>query len=467
MRAIKITAGVLFLVAACGGPKTGTGTAVGTGTGTSTSTGTATGTQTPPDPATVVDGDVTDAWVNGMHVLIKRIPGAETTATQLYIQGGVRNWGKANAGIEQLAIATATTGGTEAMPKDAFTRKLAELGSTIGGGTTSEFSAIGAWSLVPTWDETFDMMMDTFRRPALPASQLELVRAQQLSGLKHEQEDPDSKLQLIAHAAIYAGHPYEHRSNGTLETVAAATPVQVAAHLASLRETSRLLLVVVGDIDPEHVLEMAHKAVGDLPRGSYQATELPTWTNDKGSLAITDQTLPTNYIRAGVPGPGWKDPAYAVAWVAMRALHNRVWEEVRTKRSLSYAPAAWFANDGPLTSGGLYVTAVDPIATMKVMLDEARKLRDEPVAGKDLEGTKSTLLTGLVSDNEAPEDQARQLAVNQLFAGDWRMARTLPDRIRAVTADQVQTWAKQHLTRLRTFVLGDKTKFDRQALESF
>ena len=80
-----------------------------------------------PDPAPRVDGDITDAWVNGIHVLIKRIPGAETSSTQLFIQGGVRNWSKADAGIEQLAIATATTGDTDRMNRDSFTQKLAEF----------------------------------------------------------------------------------------------------------------------------------------------------------------------------------------------------------------------------------------------------------------------------------------------------------------------------------------------------
>ena len=34
----------------------------------------------PVDPAPVVDGDVTEAWVHGMHILVKQVPGAEATA---------------------------------------------------------------------------------------------------------------------------------------------------------------------------------------------------------------------------------------------------------------------------------------------------------------------------------------------------------------------------------------------------
>src|SRR5207245_9916765 len=60
------------------------------------------------DRALRQDGDVGEAWIDGMQVLVKRIPGAELVATQLYIRGRVRNWSAADAGVEQLALATAT-----------------------------------------------------------------------------------------------------------------------------------------------------------------------------------------------------------------------------------------------------------------------------------------------------------------------------------------------------------------------
>jgi hypothetical protein len=62
----------------------------------------------------------------------------------------------------------------------------------------------------------------------------------------------------------------------------------------------------------------------------------------------------------------------------MSVLGTRVWEEVRTKRNLSYAPAArgtnFFANQG-----FLYVTTVLPDSAVKVMLGEVKRLQNEPV----------------------------------------------------------------------------------------
>jgi len=78
----------------------------------------------PADPQPTVDGDVTEARVGGMQILVKNVPGAEIVAMQLHVRGGVRNWGKADAGVEALLMRTAASGGAGSLDKSAFARKL-------------------------------------------------------------------------------------------------------------------------------------------------------------------------------------------------------------------------------------------------------------------------------------------------------------------------------------------------------
>src|SRR5262249_42738685 len=162
----------------------------------------------PRDPPPVSDGDVTIGSAKGVRVIVKRIPGAELVSAQLNILGGVRNWGKDNAGIEQLALGVSASGGTESLDKDAFARRLATLGSTVTAGAQSDFSEFLAKSLRENFDATFELMTEAFLRPALPESEVELQRQRQLSALRHEQEDPDAHLSLLAHENFFKGHPY-------------------------------------------------------------------------------------------------------------------------------------------------------------------------------------------------------------------------------------------------------------------
>jgi zinc protease len=414
----------------------------------------------PADEAARTDGDVTVARVHGLAVLVKRVPGAELVAADLFIRGGVRNWSDDDAGVEELAVRTSASGGTAKLDRDAFARRLAELGSTINAEANEDYSAFAAKTLLPNWDATFELFVDAFRRPALPDGEIELQRRLLLSELRHEQEDPDARLQLLLHQTVFKGQPYARRAVGTLETVAKLSKQQLVDHLAKLRDASRLFLVVVGDVDPAHVIDQVQNAFGDLPIGAYVETPLPPLHFDKASLTVAQQKLPTNYITAIFPGPAWKDADFPAALVAMRVLNHREFEEVRTKRNLSYAPQAYFRTRTAIPYGAVYVTAVDPKTTVKVLLDEARRLQTEPVPLVELDGYKAELLTTYYLQNESTDAQALLLGDAQLRGGDWHFARTLLDRVKSVTAADVETFAQRYIGRLQAFVLGDPKLVD-------
>jgi zinc protease len=422
---------------------------------------TATVAPAPADPAPVTDGDVTVGYAAGVQVVVKRIPGAEISAMQLYIRGGARTYTAADAGIARLALAVAASGGTAALDKDAYHRRLAALGSDLWSEAGADFASLKAKTPLAQWDDTFALLADVFLRPALPASDLEVQRQRQLATLRREQSDPDASLDLLVNQTVFKGHPFSNRAIGTEESVSKLTLDAVNAYLAGLREAGRLVLVTVGDVDPAHVLEKVKGTFGALPRGAYAETPFPALRFDKPTVSVTERKLSTNYIEAAFPAPGWSSPDFADAMVAMSHLHHRVFEEVRTKRNLSYAPAARLSTSSSVPYGFLYVTAVDPNATIKVMFDEVKKLQSDPIPEKELTATKSVYLTRYLMGNESTDGQASMLAGALLLGGDWKLARTLPDRIRAVTPAGVQAYAKKYLGRLQVVVLGDPTKIDK------
>lgn len=413
------------------------------------------------DPATVTDGDITVAHVNGLEILVKRIPGAELASGHLYIKGGVRNWSAVNAGLEDLALSTAASGGTETLDRDAFARRLAALGSGIGESSGNDYASLRMTSITKEWDTTFALLADTFLHPALPAAELEMQRQRSLASLRHEQETADGRLRLAMNERVFAGHPYANRSSGTLETLAKIQLTDLGAHLARLRQTSRLVFVAAGNLDPAHVIEQVRATFGALPRGDYRETKLPTVTFDKPSLAVLEQKLPTNYCQSVFLAPGYADADYAAGLMAMSVLTDRLFEEIRTKRNLSYAPSARLSSSLSIGLGMLYVTAVDADAARKVTLDEVKRLQNEAVSAKEITSAKSTFLTGYLMDNETMSGQAGMLGRAILLGHDWRLARTLPEKIKAVTAAEIQAFAKKYAGRLQTVVIGDPTKIDK------
>jgi predicted Zn-dependent peptidase len=409
---------------------------------------------------------VTETHLGGLTVLVKRRPGAELVAVQLFLRGGSRNWTAADAGVEALAVRVAATGGTSALDKEAFGRRLAALGGTLAGSTGRDWSVLAAKGPIGAFEPLLGLLTDTFLAPALPAAEVEVARAQQLAALAQARQHPDGALDLLVNAALFEGHPYANRPEGTASTVAALTREQLVAHLARLRFRERLVLVVVGDVAPGRVLSLARATLGRLPEGGWRPEPLPRPAYAAPSLTTEARQLPTNYLQAMYLGPGPREAGYVAARVAQGLLWERLFEEVRTKRNLSYAPGARYEVTEAASFGGIYVTAVSPDTTLPVMLAELRRLKDEPVGAEELDGAKATFRTRALMNRETTDAQADALGRWLLLAGDWRFADRQLREAAAVTPAVVQAYARGCIERLQVVLLGDPASLDERLAKS-
>jgi len=413
-----------------------------------------------PTSAFLGNADVVTANVGLIRVLVQRMPGVELVTASLAIRGGVQNLDTQTAGVELLGLRTAASGGTEQLDKDAFSRRLAKLGSTLEARAAPDYSTLQAKSLLGAWEQTFDLLADVFLHPALPNTELELQRQQQLRELRQELETPDAALRLVRHVLLFSGTPYANRPVGTEDSVKDLTAEQVRAHLARLRTQSRLLLVVVGDVAPEAVLAKVRQSLGGLPSGNAVPPPPASLSFTKPRMEADERPLPTNYILASFAGPSWQSPDFAAGRLAGAILGQREFLEVRTKRNLSYAAGASLDVSRPQSFGALYVTAVDPAAALPVMQDVVKNLATTLVPDKELAGYRSTFLTGLLEQQGTTDGAAAQLVAAQLLGGDWRLVRTLPERIRQATAADVRAFAQKYIRDYQVAVVGDPKKVD-------
>jgi len=398
--------------------------------------------------------------INGLKVVLKKNPANEIIVTNLYIRGGVLNLTPEIAGIEPLLFDVAAKG-TATYPKEKINAELARMGTQIGGNVKRDYSLISMRCVKTHFEASWDIFADIVSNPALDPQEVELTREQLVAALRQREDHPDSHLELLGEVKFYKGHPYALDPEGTAESVSKITIEQMRQYLKENLITSKLLLVVVGNVDKADLQNKVTTAFGQLPVGNYKP-QYPTMAKHAAShVHIEAQPLPTNYIAGYFMAPSRRDADYYAMRTAVAILQDRVFEEVRTKRNLSYAPEArledLFANHGKL-----YVTTVEPDSTIKIMLAEVKRLQNRLLDPDGLRDRINLSLTSYYLENETNAAQAAFLARFELAGLGWRASEKFVKNRQKVTPEQVRNAAQKYMNNFQFVVIGDPTKIDQK-----
>jgi len=403
---------------------------------------------------------VTEFDVNGLKVLVKRRPNSPTVAAGLFIRGGARNITDKNAGIENLTL-NAATEGSKKFPRETLRRELARTGSGIASGVNNDFSALSLAATRQNFDRSWEIFTDIALNPAFAAEDIQRARDQISTGLREQETSSDNFLQVLQDRIIYVNHPYANDVSGTLETINRFTAKDLIDFHQKLMQTSRLLLVVVGDIDPKDVQTRVAATLGKLPRGDYKESPFPPLDFSKATLDVTSRTLPTNYIQGVFNAPSPANPDYYAMRVAVAVLQSRIYQEVRIKRQLSYAPNAELDSSAANTAN-IYVTAVDANQAVSVMLNEVNNLKTKQINEETIDGISGHFLTLYYIDQQTNAAQAGELAKYEFIGGGWRNAFGFLDKIREVKPSEVQAVAQKYMKNIRFVVIGNQSAINKE-----
>ncbi len=410
--------------------------------------------QTASTAAQVVEFDV-----NGLKVLVKRRPGAPTVAAGLFFKGGARNVTASNAGIESFALRAATEAG-KSYPRQKLRKETSRIGTVISAGSNLDYSAVSFITTRENLDETWKMFVDVSLTPAFAPEDVERVREQILTGLRMQADSPESALESLTDRVIYAGHPYSNPPEGTIQTITNLKAGDLAAYHRGLLQTSRMLLVIVGDVDAESIRPQVASAFGALPRGEYKDAPPAAVAFSQPSVDVAPKTVQTNYVRGTFAAPPVGHADYYAMRTAVTILQTAVFQEVRVRRNLSYAPDAELHSQAANT-GAISVSSVNPNEAIRVMMGEVKKLREQPVDESTLASMAGYFLTTHFLKLESNAAQAAELAQYELIGGGWRNSVEFLDRIRKVKPAEVQAAANKYMRNFRFTVVGNPADVDK------
>lgn len=412
----------------------------------------------PQTPATAAS-QISEFDVGGMKVLIKRRPGTPTIAAGLFFRGGVRNASADNAGIENFML-NAAAEGSKSFPTQKLRKETSRLGTLISSGAAYDYSALSLACTKASFDISWAMFVDLALNPAFEAQDVERVRENILTALRSESDSPEGALEAANKKILYAGHPYANGPEGTIANITKFKTADLIAYHRAMMQASRMLLVVVGDVEPAVLQKRIAASFGSLPRGDYKDAPPPPIGFEKPSVDITARSVQTDYVKGTFAAPSVRDPDYYAMRAAMTILQTNVFQEVRVKRNLSYAPDASL-DERAANTGSISVSSVKPNEAVGVMLAEIQKLKQNTIDEATIGQIAGFFLTTYYLKQETNAAQAAELAQYELIGGGWRNSLEFLERIRKVKPAEVQAVANKYMKNLRFVVVGNPTDVDR------
>jgi len=224
-------------------------------------------------------------------------------------------------------------------------------------------------------------------------------------------------------------------------------------------QTSRLLLVIVGDVDPATIQKLSrHRSACCLAAITRPPRSRRSNLQNRRSISRTD-SVQTNYVEGSFAAPPIGDPEYYAMRVAISILQTQVYQEVRVKRNLSYAPDAGL-NTYAANNAYIYVTAVEANKAVSVMLDAIRDLRQNEVSTDVIRQYGNFFLTTYYLGQESNAPRAPSLHATSLSAAAAQLDPLPRPRPRGHPA-QVKAVAEKYMKNIRFTVVGNPSTVDR------
>src|SRR5262245_29166934 len=420
----------------------------------------------PARASAAVNGSTTDfVTANGLKAIHRRITGNEVVAVQVYFRGGARNVGEKNAGVESLLFETASEG-TKNFSKSEINRELARMGTIIDGDSGYDFSVMAMRCVRQNFDRSWQLLADMILNPICDEKEVALAKDQIISALRQQDDSPESSVTLLSNKLLYASHPYFNSPEGTVESVRSLTSADVRAHHAKLLQTSRMLVVVVGNVTADEIKSKVEASFGKLPRGDYKLDAPPAFAKASTiDFQIVERPVATNYIRGTFAAPPLESPDYAPFSIAMNILQQLFFQEVRVKRNLTYGADATLNSNGA-NSAFISVTTPKPNEAMRVMFDQVDFMQKQIIREEGLKAIISGFLTNYYTKLETNDAQAFKLAEYELLGGGWRRDQTWIAEVNRVTPEDVNRVSKKYLKNFHFAAIGDKRQFDRDLFMS-
>lgn len=403
--------------------------------------------------------------VNGVRLIVAPVPKLPIATVLLLAEAGAVSDPAGREGLAQLT-AQLLLEGSESIDGAALTEQLERLGASASASADWDIAVVRCTALVDRLPRALEILGSVLRAPAFPQREVERLEAERISDLLQLRADPGALADETFSRVLYAaGSRYAVPAGGTEKTVPGITRDDVVAFYRERYRPEAMTVVVAGAMTADEA-ERVVSAVFDGWRGAAPA---PVAVDDSPARRerrvhlVARPDAPQSELRIGHVGVPRNHPDYFAILVLNAILgglfSSRINLNLREQHGYTYGAHSsfdWRRHAGPFSADSAVKTDVTAAAIREVIA-EIERIREAPVTPEELSLATSYLDGVFPIRYETTDAIAGAIAsiVVYRLGDDW--LDRYRDRVRAVTADDVQHAARSYLKpeELQVVVVGD------------
>jgi len=250
----------------------------------------------------------------------------------------------------------------------------------------------------------------------------------------------------------FDANPYHRPTIGYASDLQAFSATDAANFFHQYYLPSNMVIALVGDLDPDHVMPIIERYFGQIPARPkpVELTTVEPPQNSVREVKLNDPAQP--FYVEGYHRPSYLDPDDAVYDAITDILSNgrtsRMYRALVRDQKIAAAAAGFSGLPGTkyphlFAFYGVPLPGHTNQEIQKAIQDEIVKLKTQDVTDEELQmfktRTKADLIRGLASN----EGLAQQLAIYQTRYGDWRELFRYLDKVDKVTKADIRRVANK------------------------
>lgn len=395
---------------------------------------------------------------NGLKVIVKEDHRAPIVVSQVWYKVGSSYEYGGLTGVSHV-LEHMMFKGTKKHPPGEFSRIIAANGGSENAFTGRDYTAYFQTLAKDRLPVAFELEADRMRNLLL----LEEEFVKEVEVVKEErrmrtEDKPNSLTYEQFNAGAYEASPYRIPVIGWMADLDALQIDDLRDWYRQWYAPNNATLVVVGDVEPTEVVELAKRYFGPLKPEQISQPKPRTEPPQRGPKRfVVKAPARQSYVIMGYKTPvlensenDWEPYAlemlsYVLDGGGSARLSQHLIRGTQVAASADADYSAFTRLPGMLMLDATPTPGKTIEQVEKELRDQVGRLKHEPVSAEELERVRNQIVAAKVYEKDSVFYQAMLIGKLETVGLDWRLADEYVDKLKAVTPEQIRQVANKYL----------------------